>query len=31
MFTSLYVFNVYRFDVMALILRKIGVSEINSL
>ena len=27
----LYVFNVYRFDVMALILRIIGVSEISSL
>lgn len=27
----LYVFNVYRLDVMALILRRIGVSEISSL
>lgn len=31
MFMCLCVFNVYRFDVMALILRGIGVSEIISL
>ena len=30
-FMCLCVFNVYRFDVMALILRGIGVSEISSL
>lgn len=31
MFMCLCVFNVYRFDVIALILRRIGVSEISSL